>query len=715
MTTESEKQTARDAKTLHVEIDTGWENPPQLSDLKQDYEDASSHHDAHVSQVNYWLDNLHVRGAAKPAKRVGRSQVQPKLIRKQAEWRYAALSEPFLSEEYMFTTEPVTFEDKKAATQNGLVLNNQFNTQIDKVAFIDSYVRAGVDEGSMVVRMGWEYEDEDIEVPNLIPTEVTDPFKQHLIESGVSMIMEDPEAAQSQIPEELMDTIKLSLEMQAMVELLPDPDQPTRPEKKIITNQPTLEVCDYGTTIIDPLCKGQMAKAQFVIWEFETSKGELARDPDRYHNIAQINVEGNSVTSKTTTNADTDSTDFNFNDDARKKFVAYEYWGFWDIDGTGIPQAFVSTWVGDVMIRLERSPFPNNKLPFVLVPYLPKTRSVYGEPDGALLTENQQIAGAVTRGMIDTMGRSAAGQIGYRKDALDITNQRKFEQGKDYSFNPNVDPTLAFHTHKYPEIPTSAPFMLGLQNNEAESLTGVKAFSEGISGEGLGRSATAARSAIDAAGKRELGILRRLAKGMTDIGRFIMAMNGIFLSEQEIIRVTNEEFVTIDREDLEGNVDIRLKISTAESDDAKAQELAFMLQTNGPQSDPAEVRMIRAEIARLRKMPELAKRIEEFQTQPDPLAIAKAQLEIKLLEAQIEETKSKTAENYAEADLDNAQAAKARSEKDKTDLDFVEQEGGTTQARDLEKQGEQARSNEQLEVTKAVLAPNKKESKDGGK
>lgn len=711
---QDDKKTARDAKTLHVEVETDWKNPPELSDLKNDYEDASTHHDAHVSQVNYWLDNLHIRGAAKPPKRAGRSQVQPKLIRKQAEWRYAALSEPFLSEEYMFTTEPVTYEDKAAATQNGLVLNNQFNTQIDKVAFIDSYVRAGVDEGSMVVRVGWEFEEEDIEVPNLVPTPVTDEFKKHLIENGVRMIMENPEAAQSQIPEELMETIQLSLEMQEMVELLPDPNQPTRIEQKILTNQPTLEVCNYATTIIDPLCKGQMSKAQFVIWEFETSLGELRRDPDRYQNLDSINVEGSSVTSKSVTSEDeADASGFNFNDEPRKKFIAYEYWGYWDIDDTGIPQAFVSTWVGATMIRLERSPFPDNELPFILVPYLPKTRSVYGEPDGALLVENQQIAGAVTRGMIDIMGRSAAGQIGYRKDALDITNQRKFESGKDYSFNPQVDPRMAFHTHVFPEIPSSAPFMLGLQNNEAESLTGVKAFSEGITGEGLGRSATAARSAMDAAGKRELGILRRLAKGVTDIGRKIMAMNAVFLSDQEIIRVTNEEFVTIDREDLQGNVDIRLKISTAESDDAKAQELAFMLQTNGPQSDPAEVRMIRAEIARLRKMPELAKRIEEFEPQPDPIAMAKAELEVKLLEAQIEEVKSKTVENYAEAELDMASAGHKNSQKDNEDLKFVEGESGTTQARELEKQGEQARSNEQLEYTKAALAP-KKESTDGG-
>ena len=39
--------------------------------------------------------------------------------------------------------------------------------------------------------------------------------------------------------------------------------------------------------------------------------------------------------------------------------------------------------------------------------------------------------------MIDIIGRSANGQMGIRKDALDVTNARKFEQGADYKFNSN--------------------------------------------------------------------------------------------------------------------------------------------------------------------------------------------------------------------------------------------------------------------------------------
>jgi len=332
---------------------------------------------------------------------------------------------------------------------------------------------------------------------------------------------------------------------------------------------------------------------------------------------------------------------------------------------------------------MEANPFPDKKLPFVSVQYLPVRKNIYGQPDGALLEDNQKIIGAVTRGMIDIIGRSANGQMGIRKDALDVTNARKFEQGADYKFNSNVDPRQAFHMDTYPEIPQSALNMLNLQNNEAESLTGVKAFNSGITGQALGTTATGIRSALDATSKRELGILRRLADGINQIGRKIISMNAEFLSDQEIIRVTNEEFVAINREDLGGMYDIKLNISTAEADNEKAEELSFMLQTMGNNMDPSMSQLILSDIARLRKMPELAKQIKEYQPQPDPMAEQRAQLEMQLLQAQIANESAKAQENAVDVEYKKAKTqtelSKSRSLNSKSDLDdlnFVEQESG---------------------------------------
>ena len=369
-----------------------WDNTPKVSDLKADYTEALPAHTLQMTKVQAWVDNLNVTGKAAIQKRTGRSAVAPKLIRKQAEWRYAALSEPFLSTEDIFNVEPVTFEDKAGAVQNQLVLNNQFNTKIKKNRFIDEYVRAIVDEGTVIARVGWEYEDEIIEVeqPIIEQVPVQDPMQAAQM------------AAQGIPPYE---------EVQTGTEMIE--------ETRIIKNQPTLEVCDLDDVVLDPTCKGDLDKAQFLIYRFSTDLSELKQD-GRYTNLDKINITGHSVLAEPDYSGNSDDTDFSFKDKPRQKFVAYEYWGYWDINNTGIVEPIVATYVGETMIRMEENPYPDKKIPFVMAQMLPKRNSSYGEPDGALLEDNQKIVGAVTRGMIDIMGRSANGQLGIRKDALDV-------------------------------------------------------------------------------------------------------------------------------------------------------------------------------------------------------------------------------------------------------------------------------------------------------
>ena len=113
--------------------------------------------------------------------------------------------------------------------------------------------------------------------------------------------------------------------------------------------------------------------------------------------------------------------------------------------------------------------------------------------------------------------------------------------------------------------------------------------------------------------------------------------------------------------------------------------------------------MILSDIARLRKMPELAKKIEAFEPQPDPVAQEKAQLEVELLRAKIAKENAIAAHYQSTAVLQGAKVgteeAKQGNMKSATDLmnlDFVEQESGVKQERDLQKTGEQARSQAQL-------------------
>ena len=676
---------------------TTWKNAPQLADLKRDYQDATPSFDTQKTQISLWLDNLFVKNKAQVDAPKGNSKIVPKLIRKQAEWRYPALSEPFLSTDDVFNVKPVTWEDRDAAIQNEMVLNYQFNTKLDKTAFIDEYVRTAVDEGTVIVRVGWEFEEEEVEkqmpvVEYRINPDLA-PLHQHLDQ----MQQESPSQYETDVPDELKTAHDMTLEHGQPIEPVIIGHE-LRKVMETIKNQPTVTICDYRNVVIDPSCLGNIKKARFIIYSFESCLADLKKDK-KYKNLDQISIDNNSPLASPDHSSGDNQGNFNFQDKARKKFVVKEYWGFWDIHGDGVLRPFVAAWVGTTLIRMEESPFPDKQLPFVVAQYLPVRKSTYGEPDGALLEDNQKVVGAVTRGMIDIMGKSANGQTGIRKDMLDTTNRRKFEKGLDYEFNMNVDPRQGIFMHTYPEIPASAQFMLQLQNMEAESLSGVKSFSQGISGAALGDVAAGVRGALDASSKRELGILRRLSAGIIEIGRKIIAMNAEFLSDKEVIRITNDEFVTVKRDDLAGNFDLRLSISTAEEDHNKASELAFMLQTMGNNMDPGISRMILSDIARLRKMPDLAKKIEQFQPQPDPLVEKHRQLEVALLEAKLDTERAQAIYYRSNSQLDmakvgteQAKQAQLQSDTDLKNLEFVEQESGVHQEREIQRIGEQARS-----------------------
>jgi len=684
-----------------------WAKPPTILDLKQDFQDAKLVHDRQKAKIGEWLDNLNITGSAKIKVKKNASSIQPKLIRKQAEWRYGALADPFLSTDELFNVNPVTWEDRKAAQQNQLVLNYQFNCKLNKVKFIDDYVRTGVDEGTIIVRTGWEFREEQYEadVPIVVFQQNDElmPLHEHLAQ----LKEESPSQWLTDVPQELKDAHALYAE-----DGVPYEPIITGYEKKTLTrtvcNKPTAEICDYRNVTIDPTCEGDISKAQFIIYSYETSKSALQKEGKRYFDLDKINIEGNSPLGMTDHDAsDGTAHNFNFTDKPRKKFVVHEYWGFRDVDGSGVLKPIVCSWVGDTIIRMEDNPYPDKQLPFVVVAYLPVRKSVYGEPDGALLDDNQKVIGAVTRGMIDILGKSANAQTGMRKDMLDATNKRRWENGQDYEFNPSVDPRVGVHMHKFEEIPQSAQFMLQAQTMEAESMTGVKSFSQGISGQSLGDVAAGVRGALDAASKRELGILRRLSNGIVEIGRKFISMNSEFLEEEEVIRITNEQFVQVRRDDLSGNFDLKLSISTAEEDNNKAESLAFLLQTVGPNADPDLVKMILSDIAKLKKMPDLAKKIETFQPQPDPIAERLREAEAMVAEANAMELKAKAEERLAQAMLNRAKAQEALagarlkdSQADQADLDFVEQESGVKQARDKELHGAQAAAQRETEEVK---------------
>ena len=379
---------------------TDWSNEPTLQTLKGDLEAAKPSHDALVRKISKWNDLLKVEGSAKPAKVKGHSSVQPKLIRRQAEWRYSALSEPFLSSHKLFKVTPTTFEDQNAAQQNELVLNWQFRTKLNRIKLVDDFVRSTVDDGTMVAKVGWcrYIKTEKQKVPVYEHFALTSEEQMMQFQQAVMMKQQDPRTYEEQAPPELKAAVDY-FEETGFPTYAQQTGEETVEVEVVVENRPTVDILHMANVFIDPSCNGDISKALFIINSFETNKAELMKEPKKYKNLDKVNWEGNTPLSQPDHETTTPN-EFNLRD-TRKKVVAYEYWGYYDINGDDVLVPFVATWIGDVLVRMELNPFPDEKLPFVLVTYLPVKRDLYGEPDAEMLEENQQILGAVTRGMID--------------------------------------------------------------------------------------------------------------------------------------------------------------------------------------------------------------------------------------------------------------------------------------------------------------------------
>ena len=576
----------------------------------------------------------------------GKSQIVSQDIRKQIEWMLPTLADPFLSTPDIIKCNPITWEDVPSAKQNELLLNTQFCRKFPRYNFLMKSLKVLLMEGTLVVQTGWDYEDEEVE--EMVESVAFDPV------TGEEMIV--------------MAKQKVT---------------------KVKKNQPTATVCRNEDIYIDPTCMDNMDKCQFVIHRYETDLSTLKAD-GRYKNLEKVEkYEGQN---RDNGYYQQDHTYFTFEDKARKKMVMYEYWGNYDINDDGIAEPIVCSWIGNTIIRLQSNPYPDKKPPFIVVPFNAIPFQIYGDSLASIIGDNQKVKTAIIRGVIDNMAQSNNGQVGMKKGSLDMANRKKFLQGNNFEYNGDKGD---FWQGSYNQIPSSAFDVMSLMNNEIESQTGVKSFSGGITGSALGSTATGARGALDATATRRISLVRNIAENLIKpLMRKWMAYNAEFLEAEEVVRITNDEFIPIRRDDLLGNIDIDISISTAEDNNAKSQELSFLLQTLGNTMPFDMTQMIIAEIARLSRMPELEKRIKEFTQEPDPAAqqmqqaeMERLMLENAKLQSEIERNKARAGEDEIDrvlklqkAEVEAAKARKLVSEADSIDLDFLMKDQGVSEA-----------------------------------
>ena len=631
-----------------------------LSTFKKDLANSESNKKIWAEQILKW--NKEFDGDPYGNEVKGKATVVSRDIKKSALWQHASVIDPFVNNDNIVNTVPVTFTDKKTAEQAELLLNFQFCRDFDRYNFISDSFKVLQREGTVIARVSWQFEEEeqlvDVPVMGLVP--VQDPEKrQQMIAQGM-MPYEQGQVGVTQ--EWQMVTVK---------------------------NRPRVEIVRNSMLWIDPTAERDINDAKFVVYKYKSSLSQLRKE-GIYENLDNIIVDGEMIWDEDSPYYRDDT--FTFADKPRKELEVVEYWGNYDMNEDGIAEPIVCTWVGDTIIRLEENPYPDGQVPFVSCAYDSSPYSIYGVSQGDTISTDQKIKTGIKRAILDTLDASTNGQRGIKKGTLDIANKRKFERGENFEYlGSNQD----MWEGKFNTIPTDVLNFYNIVDSDIQSLTGVRPFGPANGSANIDNGRAGLNSTMDASARRETDISRNFKENyLVPILRKWYSMDAEWMEEDQIIRITDDQFVAIKPDDLQGKIDISMNVSTQEVENEKSNNLSFMLQTMA-QSLPFDLtKILLAEQASLKGMPELAKKIEEFQQQPDPIEQQMKQLELQKLQSEINERNSRVGENQVDSRLkeakavnEEAKARKAHADADMTDLDFLRKQEGQDIKEDMFKTG----------------------------
>jgi hypothetical protein len=338
---------------------------------------------------------------------------------------------------------------------------------------------------------------------------------------------------------------------------------------------------------------------------------------------------------------------------------------------------------------------------------MPVKKSVHGEPDAEILKENQDTIGRMTRAIQDITTKQAVGQEFIDENFFPSPSQKNaYEKGNTVYYRSGFDPKRAIHKSDIQQVGNTPFDVINWQTSDANELTGTRPFA-GPGGAKMDGSARS-KDAMDATAKREMSILRRLSDLLfVDMAKMTIAMNQAFLTEETVIRITDKEFVTIHRDDIQGDFDLRVQVSTPERDQDQAEKIMKLMQTNAANMDQEIVKMHYVKMAELWKLDDLAMAVKEYQPQPDPTQQQLAELQLEeqklknaILMKELEDLDSKIMERVSRADRnaqepelmgakvrkENAIADKLESETDVLDQSFLYLQSGEARKEDIEDQ-----------------------------
>jgi len=577
---------------------------------------------------------------------------------KQIEWVKAQLKNPFISNDTIARLNPDGRSDRDFSIQTEKLINFYYTKKFDRYNYTTDAFSVLLIEGTLVTRTGWDYLGEETEIE--VPITDVDANGQPIVIGSTQVTKEIP-----------------------------------------IINNPTATVVKNEDIFIDPTANEQ-DDIQFVIHRREVRLSDLKRKEHIYKNLDKVEEnsrDGNSNYSYAATYDQNLNPNNNVNIEGKKeKLYMYEYWGNIEDPETGEVKPMVCCWIGDVIIRLDDNPYNDQKIPYIVTQCIKEPFSIWGKSYVELLENHQKVMTGITRGILDDIAQSNSKQLGIQKGNLDPVNLKKYINNEVFEFNLSPN---AFYQGQYNRIPSEVFKTLQDFQADAQVTTGVVPFQGGQGTQSIYGSQAGKAGQMNSMMLRELDMVINIADNLIKpmLRKWVEYIYDL-LEPEEIEEITEMPYVEPPKGiDKAFYKDFTIDISTQQTDEVKASELAFLLQTLGNNMPFEMTQLLMSEIARLKKMPDLAASVKGYQPQPDPFEQQMKQLELQKLQLELQLMGQ---EAQAEVSLKTAKAKEAGAKADavtqgsintKYGVDFNQkiQELNAKHQMELEKLREQAR------------------------
>jgi hypothetical protein len=285
------------------------------------------------------------------------------------------------------------------------------------------------------------------------------------------------------------------------------------------------------------------------------------------------------------------------------------------------------------------------------------------------IADNQKVRSNIMRGIIDNMSLANNGQKFMQKGALDYVQFKRMTEGQRY-IQTNLDPKAAITDGSFNQLPQSVFNVMNMITEETEQLSGVRSNGPALDTIAQNKTASGVASQTTMSQQRMADAVRNLSALMKSVFEDWLAYAKEFLTPEQMVQYFGEQ-TTVSANDLKGDVNVIVKVTTEMNKQTQIQQLNLMLQQSqvlGQNLPPQLMNSIVAEMMDLFDKPDLAEAIRSYQPQPDPMMVQMQQLEMQKLEAEILKLR---VEAQAELMYKQAQSREKLSKADSQDMETI--------------------------------------------